>query len=216
MKTKLRVTTILKYLVTIIGLLALSTVIGIGLAVHNAPKPVILPPRDADIKMIDPKPPKLAPATGTPILLEYAAELGIKLPDGLTLVLEDKIPDASNLDPTLAQAIYVRDTKTIHIKSGATVHATKEYVAYEYLHYVWNNVTTPEQQAMVNAEGDRLMLTSPTLKANMANFATNSQSVYNDERHSNICTRVPVTELSAAVDAYCNSFIPNREAVLGL
>lgn len=155
------------------------------------------------------------PASGDPTLMQYASELGLKLPDGMKLVYAPSLPAADDLDAASTAGVYYNSTNTIFIKTGYNRLDTKNLLAYEFMHYVWEKVATPAQQNMVNLEGDQLIQSDFYFKRDMQPFlGTNIQPAeQNDERDSNICTRVPESHLSAAVNAYCDQYVPNRSQI---
>lgn len=180
------------------------------------------PPKAVTIKTVAPKPlPKLAaikPApVVTPVLAQYAAELGITVPAGLSMVYADTIPPAADLDVATTAAVYYDTTTTIYVKTGYTPWQTKNLLAYEFMHYVWDRLATPAQHNMINLEGDSLVQTSTKFQTELAPFLAPGNiapDVQNDERDSIICTRLGVAELSDNANAYCSQYIPNRGEIL--
>lgn len=156
------------------------------------------------------------PATGDPTLLSYAKELGIQLPNGMTLVYEKTLPAADDLAANITAGVYYQATNTIYIQTGYTKYQTENLLAYEYMHYVWEDVDSAYQQNIVDAASTNLLETSPTFRTDVEPFVTAnvSQGERDDEQDSNACTRLPASQLPALVDAYCAHYIPNRSLIL--
>jgi hypothetical protein len=162
----------------------------------------------------------IVPATprslSSPLLLGYANDLGLYIPSDMTLTLADTIPEAADLSPSVTEGVYFGDSKTIFIKNNETVKGLKNMLAYEYMHYVWNNLATPDQKTAILSESDILIFTNAKFKSDMVDFlGTNIQpNVQDDERDSNMCTRLPASALSDMANNFCNNFIPNRSSIL--
>lgn len=97
---------------------------------------------------------------------------------------------------------------TISIKTGLTKSIELQAVAYEFMHYYWEQLPqstkdteTPVLQNLYNSD--------PSFRAITKDF-TGSSNTINDERNAAACTKVPPYALSEELNSWCNSFIPNR------
>lgn len=97
---------------------------------------------------------------------------------------------------------------SIQIKAGLTKPQELQTVAYEFMHYYWQNLPLNIQQQMTTVY--QQYYDSNTDFQQLTKYYTGNSSVIADERNSTACTQVQPYLLSTSFNIYCNQFIPNR------
>ena len=147
-----------------------------------------------------------ATITQDPTLVADAVQLGL---------------DYSNVNlsfaPTLHASDIADDSKTIGvfhspntitIKSGLTKDQEINIVAYEFMHYYWQNLPKETKTNLTNTY--QTYYDSNLTFRQLTALYVGSPETLADERNSNACTRTPPYVLTDEFNTYCNTFIPNR------
>lgn len=150
-----------------------------------------------------------------PTLYDYANQLGLVIGNGLTLVLTTDLPPGDDVAAGhTAIGVYYSATKTIYVSGSLDAWSTRHVLAYEYMHYYWYSVADAGSKAAMASEGEALQTWHPTMQANMGTLAPIHADEASDERTAVMCTRIPMRDLSAFANGYCNNAIPNRGLVM--
>lgn len=108
-------------------------------------------------------------------------------------------------EPAVGVFIY---PNTIQIKTGLSKKDELTIVAYEYMHYVWKDTSTKQQQQL--AKQLRVYRSwNPDFNADVSRYHGTPETIDN-ELHSTVCTHVQPYLLSNSFNNYCNQFIKNR------
>lgn len=151
-----------------------------------------------------------------PVLLGYASQLGLKIPTYMKLYLQTDMPGSNDTSADTTMAEYSSSDHAIYVKPGLGAEQTKQSLAYEYMHYVWESVATPMERGIIVAEATDLLRYSPTFQYYWSPFVGVNITLdqQRDEKDSIICTQMPATQLPLRINNYCNKYIPNRQKLL--
>jgi hypothetical protein len=145
--------------------------------------------------------------TQDPTLVADAKQLGIDY-SPLNLTFTSK--NISISDETVSGgAIGVfYPPNIIYIESGLSKYQELNIVAYEYMHYVWENLPTSTKQR-ISSELTLYRTQNSDYNADVSHYSGDTATI-EDEQDSTACTRVEPYLLSDSFNAYCNAAIPNR------
>lgn len=142
-----------------------------------------------------------------PALVADAQQLGIDYsPLNMSLApslsADDVIADQDNTTGTF------QAPNTIKVKSGQTRQDELRSLAYEYLHYVWENMRIDKKQQLT-ALLQQYYDSSSSFRQLNANYM-GTPDILADERNSVACTYIQPYLLTDDFNSYCDHYIPNR------
>lgn len=146
--------------------------------------------------------------TQDPALVTTAQQLGIDA-SNVNLSYADVVT-ADDVSPEYADRIEgsFLAPNTITIKSGLTESEQQYIVAYEFMHYFWQNLPQ-ENRDQLTTLYQTYYDTNESFQTLTAPY-TGEPSTIADERNSNACTRVEPSALTDDFNAYCDQYIKNR------
>lgn len=141
-----------------------------------------------------------------PRLVSDAKKLGIdSTPLNLKLVSHIKRAD-EKVDGTIIGVFY--RPNSIQIRKGLSRTAELNILAYEYMHYVWQNLPASQKKVLTMGLKDYRKM-NPNFNRDVSRYHGPSK-IINDEMDSTACTRVAPYLLSRGFNSYCDHYIKHR------